>query len=217
MKWRIRTLAVAVASLGVTMQPGCIFFVGDPGPLQSKRCGFKGDTGMSATTCGSCIASSCQSAVDACCTSSSCQGDLNYLDSCAGSADADSTAATACYTLTTQEVFNDPSGAFATLGSCVQQNCASKCAGSSEAGLPTTGVTCTSSNQGCSCVATSLAPPTTSDCEQALFMNGTCCGDTGYPAAPGTSCTCAAAAYACATDAIGECDCTSSPDLPPWA
>jgi hypothetical protein len=209
-KWRARTLLVAAAFLGMAMQPACIFFVGDPGPLQSKRCGFKGDVGPSATSCGSCIASSCQSAVDACCASSSCQGDLNYLDSCAGSGDS-----TACYTLMTQDVvFNDPSGAFATLGSCVQQNCASKCTGSSDAGLaldtngPATGVTCSGSSQSCFCSEPSQGPAGPS-CTASQFNNGVCCAQTGYPS---NFATCTCAPYACGNDGVGDCYCSANPE-----
>ena len=205
-------LAIAAPVFGVVSQPACIFFVGDSGPLQAVRCSFKGDgsKGESSTTCGTCIASSCQQAVDACCASSSCQGDLSYLDGCAGSPDS-----IACTTLTTGDLFNDSSGNFATLGTCVQQNCSSPCTGSS---VSTAGVTCVNLGMGCSCTATSSTPSSTPACDTTTVVssvggNGICCAPSDYPSVPGSTCTCAP--YACGTDNVGECVCSASPDLIP--
>jgi len=201
-------IVVGLALVAIAAQPACIFFVGSAGPLETTSCRFSGDT---KTACGICIATNCQLEVNTCCTTSSCQGDLSFLDSCAGSGDVD-----ACAVLLQGASYDDSSGDFSDLATCAKQ-CTS--CGGSDGGLsglldgspggPANGISCTSQgSSGCSCLAEAATSPNTVVCDTSGFT--TCCASTSYPSLGG-SCSCSD--YACVTDGEGDCYCSANPDL----
>ena len=167
---------------------GCILLVDSSptGDVFATTCGFA----HSDTACGQCIASSCQSAIDACCKDATCQQHLGALDTCAG---GDCTA-----------LENDLAVALRPVGDCVMPACAAACAFTYADSTncttgPGPGVTChcTIPQQGAPANTTKCGPP----------KGGLCCATTGWPA--GTT-TCSCVAPVCSTYANG-CACESSP------
>jgi hypothetical protein len=75
-----RLLALACMASAV----GCVLFADDDPSKLGTTCHFRGDDG----DCGRCVASSCRSKVDACCSTSSCAPALALLEQCVGDSSA---------------------------------------------------------------------------------------------------------------------------------
>jgi hypothetical protein len=168
---RLRGLAI-LAALSV---PGCIFFVGDNPSLETTACHFQG----SGTSCGQCVVTNCQRAVDACCTASDCEGQLSNLDQCAESA-----SPTACAALASSD---NSSSTFVALGACIRGSCGSECLG------PAIVCAALGGTNSCSCgLSTGLG--TYGDIPEATCNDSTgpCCAQTGWPSEY-TQCNCDAA------------------------
>jgi hypothetical protein len=197
---------VAVAALA--WAPGCIFFVGDTGNLETSMCNFQGET----TPCGVCVITNCEAQLNACCTDSSCQGSLSNLDGCATG------SSVACGELTEGDILGLTDAAYAALGACVSKSCSTTCTGSSSSGDggvpvgPTIGISCSNPVQGeCSCEYTDDGTTSVS-CSTSIGQNIICCADTGYPgtsgpAEDGTTCICNP--FYCEEDGEGNCACAS--------
>jgi hypothetical protein len=202
---------VVVALAVLVLQPACIFFVPDTGPLESTACHFKGQT---VTACGVCVASKCQGAVNACCTDSTCQGSLDDLDTCAGS-DA---GYAGCLSLTMGDPTFNSSASLNSLVACMEEACAPDCAGVPDGGSPDAPfvmsnevISCMSSGpSACSCDVYMEAAPNTVECDPGAFGNGgICCAQPGYPA---LAKVCECVPYLCAMDNMGDCDCSTNPE-----
>jgi len=181
--------------------PGCIFFVDSSSGLQSSECSFQGSTNPG---CGACIATSCRSQINACCTDGTCKGDLSYLDGCASGDVASCTALTS-------GTIDGPTGLLTGIGACVTASCP-ECAQQVTPVDSGTGATisCTSGATSCSCEYNTFGSGTTTACTAAAFSQGICCRDLNYPTVPGTSCECNP--FSCTVDSFGNVLCTSSYD-----
>ncbi len=179
-----------VGALGLALAPGCILFVGDPS-LETTACQFQGET----TACGSCIKTSCQPQVNACCLDHDCASQLTNLDLCAETGACASLAA---------------SSGLAALGSCVAAACPSSCSSVTGAGNPD--IACQTDSTVCTCalvggygydsIVGGTNVPTCSEATTGFV----CCAQTGWPSET-SSCNCIGSLPSCATTTrVSDCN-----------
>lgn len=147
---------------------GCIFAVHQRST--ADHCGFVG----AETDCGSCVASHCQDAIDACCGDSNCRATLSALDDCAGQGSG-------C------ESLRSATNAAAPLGKCIDTNCAPVC--HSITGKSGTHCSSPSFSAGTACECNIDQPPNDYTCSKTSLKNTRCCAPKGWPAT-GMDCTC---------------------------
>lgn len=165
---------------------GCILFVNDDASsLGTTTCSFQG----SDTACGKCVATTCSTELDACCTDSSCKGQLGWLDTCASQSDEVS-----CQELDTVAP---------ALGVCVHDRC-SACAGSDGGAVQTS---CYVSTGSCECTA-SVGGGNGDACNQAMVAPGLCCADDGWPSTT-TTCFCSVDQGGCGTGSVDVASCSN--------
>ncbi|WP_394830286.1 hypothetical protein LVJ94_27635 [Pendulispora rubella] len=164
-------------------------------------CHFEGES----STCGKCIARSCQTAVNGCCGDSSCKNSLSTLDGCAQNGGLD------CALLQSYG-YGTPTTAMQKLGACVSGSCASACnavgggdgGGSGRSPLHP-GVWCSGSADSCSCYDdTTLV--NAEICDDTTVDNAVCCQGIGWPDRD-LSCSCRR--FAC-KDTTSGCECSGS-------
>jgi hypothetical protein len=172
---------VALISTSLVGLTACVFFVPGPSDDVGATCRLKGDEGRS--TCGICLAASCQGALDACCAEgSSCEPSIASLTLC----DSDDSKCAA----------RGGSPAEEALRACASASCGIACEdgikGQVDAGPPAL-VRCESSLDECSCQATADGGSTSapSSCRTSSGITGMrCCAESGYPTTEGKRCAC---------------------------
>ena len=160
-------IARAGAVAAVVACAGCILFVDSGSSGFSTTCGIA----SADTTCGQCITSSCQPAIDACCADGACSASLGAVDSCAG---GDCSSFEAVY-----------APAFSPLADCIERACADACPFT----LPPASTCTVDGNSGvvCGCSIPQSGSGNLIICRPP--SNGLCCADEGWPAGT-TSCEC---------------------------
>jgi hypothetical protein len=152
---------------------GCVLIV-PSATLGGAHCGFAGRD----TSCGTCVAAKCASAVDACCTDESCGGIIKDLESCSAKGDS-----------TCDRLVNAPEGdgVHRELSACVVKECRDLCASVSPSSLTQCKPAYVSSVDACTC--TSSTQPNNVSCTSVAHPNLRCCAPSGWPG-PALECSC---------------------------
>jgi hypothetical protein len=188
-RWRTHA-AVTVSALTLGLA-GCILLVSPTS--YGTTCHFSG----MGTTCGSCIASQCQTEVNACCVDPGCSGTLDALDQCA-SGDGG-----ACSAIDSETASNDVNSAG--LAACIVRSCSNLCETHSSTSKTSCSVPEFGGGHSCQCSLSDQSNDTV--CSSAAFPDTLCCAPDGWPA-PSLQCTCQQ--LSCGPTADG-CDCFLSP------
>jgi hypothetical protein len=173
-RWTVNLLT-RLAVLGPLLAlGGCILLVSPA--TYGEHCGFQGEE----TTCGTCLATKCRAAIDACCRDEGCDRTLSIVEACASGdqaacASADSETSAASQTRIA-------------LARCLVDGCQTTC----RTGVPTNSITqCAvpTFGRGQTCTCTVSAMPNETACNEKAFPNTVCCAPSGWPAA-GQRCSC---------------------------
>lgn len=184
MRWVMATGMVAA----VLVATSCIAFV-NPDSF-GTTCSFANR----GAACGACLASQCQSAIDACCTSDSCLPALPDVDLCAGG-DRD-----ACGRILSRASTSANDEASLRLSQCISKSCVNVCpyavATVTRCSQPVLG-----SGKTCNCDVS--AQPNAVVCSREAYPDTICCAPDGWPA-EGQRCSCLK--WACNPTGVG-CGC----------
>jgi len=174
---RPSALLVVTSALAVGLA-ACVLFVPSPDETAGATCGLTSDEKSS--SCGSCLASKCQSALDRCCAEGrSCESAIPSVVLCE---EDDETCAAA-----------GDGGAEAVLRACALEQCRTTCGDGQvpdRDAAPKPSVTCRTSDDSCSCAALTDAGSSSGTCTSTSSISKPCCADEGYPTTPGTFCAC---------------------------
>jgi hypothetical protein len=209
---RPRNRLSELLAIGLLVGPtACILVVKDDATKLSDRCHFVGDD---TTACGICIAHSCQTQVDACCSSKSCRDDgaftltkpLELLDQCSSGSS---------YSCRVPSLVSESSTEGA-IFACIQSSCAAECASGDggtvtdagkKDGSSTTSRTSCSSYSTDSCTCSGSAPYNDTPCDITTVKNSLCCADYGWP---GSGLRCSCDRWECRQTSSSTCECSST-------
>lgn len=202
MKFReLRPAFAMVFSLALT---GCIFLVDSLPDGTSTTCQLTTPQFSSGTTvCKTCITDNCQKTLDVCCGDSTCQAQLNNVDSCANEEGCTSLAQA-----------GGTEGATSDLIACIASECGGECSGIDAAPAKDGSTTCTSCGPTCTvssdateCSCAVLPTNGTSvNCPSSKFAGASvCCASKNYPSVASGSCACQA--LTCDDSGDGVCSC----------
>ncbi|MEO7109632.1 MAG: hypothetical protein ABI183_04255 [Polyangiaceae bacterium] len=186
----LRELRPAVAIVFSLALTGCIFLVDSLPDGTSTTCQLTTPAYSSGTSaCKTCITGNCQKLLDVCCGDSSCQAQLNNVDSCANQ-DGCSALAKAGGT----------EGATSDLISCIANACGTDCYGIDAGPADGSTSTCTdcrtscvrsAADHDCTCVSpTSSTPANNVTCDDETFTSLVCCASNGWPSVANATCAC---------------------------
>ncbi|CAN5925209.1 hypothetical protein BH11MYX4_BH11MYX4_19840 [soil metagenome] len=177
---RVRIMITRLAVTGALLAlAGCILLVSPDD--YGEHCGFRGQD----TTCGTCLATKCRAALDACCRDDGCAPTLSIVERCATGDQA------ACASAESEESAASPTRI--ALARCLVDGCQTTC----RTGTPTRSITQCSvpafgRGQACTCVVS--ASPNDTACNEQAFPNTVCCAPSGWP---GASLRCSCRAFDC--------------------
>jgi hypothetical protein len=183
---------------------GCIFLVDSLPDGTSTTCQLTTPPYSSGTNaCKTCITSNCQSTLNVCCADSTCQAQLNNVDSCANQDGCSALAAA-----------GGTEGATSDLIACIASECGSSCSGIDAAPADGSSTSCSgcktrcASNgdgRSCSCVAaTGSVSGNQVACTNGSFGRSVCCASQDYPSVSESTCVCEAVVC---DDSAGYCAC----------
>ncbi len=184
----LRPAFAIVFALALT---GCVFLVDSLPDDTSTTCHLTTPPFSSGdNACKTCITTNCQTPLNACCGDTTCQAQLDNVDSCASESGCAALAAA-----------GGTEGATTDLISCIANACGSSCSGidagpandasTSSCSACKTSCVRSSTEQECSCVVPSASQPgNTVNCDDETFTNSICCASTGWPSVANGSCAC---------------------------
>lgn len=179
-------------------------------PDVHRHCYLEAST---ANACGRCLSSACQAAIDGCCGDETCSGVMDLVDGCA------SDGSEPC-----EAIVSSGHPLAAPLATCLTTNCAEACglaesastgaqgsAASSSTGMAVPQLSCSTSDDTCSCQLTTTSQVGNAVCNESSFGGASCCAHSQYPQKGSCRCTRARCERNFQTD---TCRCASSIDGP---